>query len=223
MTQRRSRRRLLSWIPISIVALICVGFVVAALLMQNSWWIDDDRPASADQQASDGMSMLTDPGVDYLTRKGILRVRVGEDALPAAELGLEADGSRTFEPLTPVQAVVIADDGAFYVDLVRSFTVTTAGGRVESVALVRETNGDWLSMLPVLQDAAESWGWTDEDLARLEEDLTSAAHEGDGKQYSAQLGPVEHNGALSSATVDVDLDSSEVTVSFVVADAGAGS
>jgi hypothetical protein len=218
VAKRRARRRLLSWIPISIVAVLCAGFVVGALVMQNSWWLDDDRPASTDQQASDGMSMLTDAGADYLTRRGILRVKVGEKSLPAAELGLEADGERRFDLITPVQAVVLADDGTFYVDLVRSFTVTTSKGRVESVRLERDTNGDWLSALPSLQGMAESWGWTDADFARLQDDLTAASHEGDGKRYSAELGPVEHNDALSSAEVAVDLDASQVTVAFIVSE-----
>ncbi|WP_203581673.1 hypothetical protein [Microbacterium hibisci] len=216
--KRRARRRLLSWIPISIVALLCVGFVVAAIQMQNSWWTDDDRPASEDQQASDGTSMLTGAGLDYLTREGVLRVRVGSDSLPAEELGLDANTSQSFEPITPIQAVVVADDGAFHVDLVRSFTVTTSNGRVESVQLVREANGDWLAVFAHLQRVAEHWGWSEADLALLQDDLTAAAHEGDGQQYSGRLAPVPHNGALASAEVAVDVPAAEVTLTFTVSE-----
>jgi hypothetical protein len=220
LAKARARRRLLSWIPISIVALICVGFVVATVLMQNSWWTDGDRPPSADQQAPDGMSVFTDAGMDYLTRQGVVRLRVGSESLPAAELGLEANGTQTFEPLTPIQAVVLADEGSFHVDLVRSFSIATSGGRVESVQLVREANGDWLSVFPHLQRLAQFWGWTDADLAQLEDDLTAAARAGNGKRYSARLAAIEHNGALASADVEVDLPASEVTVTFLISRLG---
>jgi hypothetical protein len=216
MARRRARRRLLSWIPISIVALICLGFVVASVVMESSWWIDEDRPASADQEASDGMSVFTEAGVDYLTREGTLRMRVGSGSLPSSELGLEANGSQSFEPIVPIEAVVIAPDGSFHVDLVRSFTITTSNGEVESVQLVREANGDWLTVFPDLERVAKFWGWTDADLEQLQRDLTAASHDGNGKQYSAQLPAVEHNGALVSAQVDVDLPESGATVTFAI-------
>ena len=216
MANRRVRRRLLSWIPISIVALICLGFVVASVLMQTSWWIDEARPASADQEASDGMSTFTEAGVDYLTRQGTLRMRVGSGSLPTSELGLEANESRSFEPIVPIEAVVIAPDGSFHVDLVRSFTVTTSNGEVESVKLVREANGDWLSVFPNLERMAQYWGWTDADLEQLQRDLTAASHDGNGRQYSAELPAVEHNGALVSAQVDIDLPRADVTAAFLI-------
>ena len=216
----RSRRRLLSWIPISLVALLCVGFVVAALVMQNSWWADRERPADVDQQAVDGASVFTTAGVDYLTRQGAVRVRMGGDALSATQLGLEPDGVQTVEPLTPVEAVIAAPDGVFHIDLVRAFTLTTAGDRLVSAGFVKETNGSWQSVLPYLRATAESWGWSDADLDRLQDDLTAAARDGDGEGYSARVGPVEKAGALVSVDVAVDLVGSSVTATFVIADAG---
>lgn len=212
----RSRRRLLSWVPISVVALLCVGFVVAAIAMQNSWWTDPERAPDSDQQASDGASLFTESGVDYLTRQGMLRVKVRADALPASELGLEPDGSQSFEPLVPIQAVVLGADGAFHLDLVRSFTVTTADDRVQSIDLEQESNGDWLSAFPNLERMAPSWGWTPADLDKLKNDLTAASRQTDSDSYSAQTPPIERNGALVSARIDVDVAAANVTVVFTV-------
>lgn len=214
--QRRSRRRLLGWIPTALAAVICVGVVVAAILMQNSWWNDPERPPAADQRAPDGMSMLGGPGIDYLTRQGALRVRVGPDALAATELGLEANGSQTFEPLTPVQAIVLAPDGSFHVDVIRSFTVVASEDQVQSVQLVPESDGSWLTALSQVQQLAPYWGWTEAEISRLEADLTLAAQAGDGRAYSAEIPPVEHKGAMASAEVSVDVSSSEVTTTFIV-------
>jgi len=211
-----TRRRLLSWIPISIVALLCIAFVVGAVWMQNSWWTDPDRPADESQQADDGMSLFTGPGMDYLTRQGVVRVRIGPDSLPATELGLEADGSQTFEPITPIRAVAVAPDGSFHVDLVRSFTLTTADNRVESVEFEREANGAWLTVFPDLQRVASAWGWAEADLTQLQDDLAAAARDGNGERYSAWLPLVEHKGAAVSAEVDVDVATPEVTATFLI-------
>lgn len=207
---------MLSWVPISIVALLCVGFVVAAVAMQNSWWIDTERPASADQEASDGMSIFSGAGVDYIGREGLMKIRVTEDALSAAELGLPAEGTETFEPIVPVTALVLGGDGVFSLDLVRSFAITTSGGRVESIELSRVSNGAWLSVFPHLASVAEGWGFTDADVAALQEDLTAASRENGGDRYSAAIDPVLHNGAMSSAEITVDIQSSQVTVTFEV-------
>ncbi len=214
--KRRSRRRLLGWIPTAIAAAICVGVVVSAILMQNSWWTDPERPATADQQAPDGMSMLGDPGIDYLTRQGALRIRIGPDSLTATELGLEPDGPETFEPITPVQAIVVAPAGSFHVDVTRSFTVVAADDVVQSVHLVLESDGTWRTALSHLQRIASYWGWTDAEIDQLEHDLTVASRAGDGQAYSAEITPAEHKGALSSAEVAVDVTSSQVTTTFVV-------
>ncbi|WP_374977952.1 hypothetical protein ACEYYH_09610 [Microbacterium trichothecenolyticum] len=69
------------------------------------------------------MSVFTESGVDYLTREGTLRMRVGSGSLPSSELGLDANGARSFEPIVPIEAVAIAPDGSFHIDLVRSSAV----------------------------------------------------------------------------------------------------
>lgn len=183
----------LSWMPISIVALLCIAVVVGVVAVQNSWWTDTSAP-SDDQQAPDGMSMFGDPGVDFFTRDGTVRVKVRADSLPATELGLEPDAAAVFESIVPISAVILGADGAFTLDLVKTITVTTAGNLVESVDLVQDGRGSWLSIYPQLQRIAPSWGWTAEQLDQLQADLTAASRESASSRYSATLPHVEHKG-----------------------------
>ena len=215
--QVRNRRRVLrSWIPISIVALLCVAFVVAVFAVQSSWWADEDPTPATDQVAPDGMSVFSGPGVDFLTRDGALRVKVRADSLPADELGLESEGTQTIEPIVPVRGVVLGADGAFMVDLVRSFTITTANNRVEAIKLVQDGRGMWLSVYPQLERIAPAWGWTKEQLAQLQTDLATASRNGSGPTYSARLPEVVHKGALVSAEVTIDFDGGSVGLAFTI-------
>lgn len=217
--RRRSKRRrvVLSWIPISIVALICVGVVVGAVAVQNSWWTQADPRPSTDQQASDGMSLFEPPGIDFLTHEGVVRVKVRADSLPASQLGLDVDGTETVEPRVPISAVVLTADGAFNVELVKSFTITTSDNQVTSVELVQDGQGMWLTIYPQLQRIAPSWGWTAQQLEQLRIDLTTASRDTTGPTYSATLPAVEHKGALASAEVTIDTDSGNVGLAFTVA------
>lgn len=211
-TATGKRRRLRSWLPISIVALLCAGFVVGAIAMQNSWWIDPTEHPAADQVAPDGMSLYGDAGMAYFTREGTLRVRLSPDSLPASTLGLDPSGNESFEPRVPISAVVLGADGAFRLDLVESFEVTTVGDLIQAIELNQVGNRAWTSVSGELEDLAESWGWSPADLDRLQDDLTQAARETSGA-YSASLPQIEHNGALVSIEVTIEPDSN-VNLSF---------
>ena len=93
----------------------------------------------------------------------------------AAELGLDADGTETFEPRVPVKAIALGGDGAFYLDLVDSFTLTTAEDRVQSIELVPDGPGTWQSVSSQLQQVGAEWGWTQDQLDQLQTDLGTAA------------------------------------------------
>lgn len=212
-TRRQAMR---SWIPISIVALLCVAFVVGVFAVQNSWWTAEDPQPTADQAASDGMSVFSGPGVDFLAREGVVRVKVRTDALPAAELGLEPEAARTIEPIVPVRAVVLGADGAFTVDLVKSFTLTTANDRVDAVELVQDGRGRWTAIYPQLERIAPAWGWTEEQLEQLQTDLATASRNSSAPTYSARLPEVVHKGALVSAEVTIDVDGGDVGLAFTI-------
>ncbi|MCT9819514.1 hypothetical protein N3K63_04355 [Microbacterium sp. W1N] len=220
LAQRRRRKALLSWIPITLVALICAGFVVGAIAMQNSWWTESDPAASDDQQTADGMSRFDQAGIDYFTRQGIVRVKVLDDAATATALGLPADGSQDFSPLTPVTVIVLAPDGAFAHELVASFTVDTQDDRVTAVRLLLDGSGTWAGASAQLRAMASDWGWTDDQLTALTDDVGEKVRSGAGVS-TVTLPAVPVKGALVSAEVQVDT-SSGVALTLVVADPAAG-
>lgn len=200
--RRGKRSALWTWVPTALVALLCVAVVVMVFAVQNSWWAETNPRASTDQRASDGMSLFTTDGVDYFTKQGIMRMRIGADSLPATELGLDADGEKHIEPLVPVMVVVLGDDGVISLDLVRSFTITSENDEVTAIDIDPEITRTWASVSGTLAGLAPSWGWSQAQLDQLDEDL-GAASEGE-TSYSAELPAVPYHGAFVSAEVVVD-------------------
>lgn len=215
LAEKRRRKALLSWIPITIVAIICAGFVVGAVAMQNSWWTEDDPTASADQEASDGMSRFDRAGVDFFTRQGTVRIKVRGDAQPASALGLAADGTEEFAPLTPVTAIVLAPDGAFGYELVSRFAVETRDDRVTAVRLLLDGSNTWAGVSAQLAAMAADWGWTTAQLDALTEEIGDTVRADADAVVSLPAIPV--NGAAVSAEVQVD---GAVFLTLVIAEPG---
>lgn len=217
LAEKRRRKALLSWVPITIVALVCAGFVVGAIAMQNSWWTQDDPTASDDQQMSDGTSRFDRAGVDFFTRQGTMRVKLREDAAPASALGLDADGRQDFAPITPVTAVIVAPDGAFAYELVDSFSLETEGDRVTEVRLLLDGAKTWAGVTSQLQAMAAEWGWTTAQLDQLTQDIGDKMRA--GGETVVPLPSVTVKGATVSAEVAVDTD---VSLTLVITDPAAG-
>lgn len=204
------------------LALVVTAAAIAGILVavQNSWWVDPGRPPSADQRAADGTSVFTRPGIDYLSATGLVIVRVGPTALPAADLGLPDDGERTIDPEIPVQVRVLGEDGAFVLELADAVRLTTAGGRISGVELSLWGSPSFREMIALLESRAENVGWTADDLAALQDDLTEAQRSREGDVYFAELPGRTAIGATVSARVTVDLAGASTTLTFVITPAG---
>ena len=116
MARSPRSRDLLSWVPALILVVVIAGVVFTTIAVQNSWWTEEDPVASTDQKATDGSSKLSDAGLDYVNVEGALRVRVGEGALPATEIGLGADEEKSASFRRPVRTIVAAGDETYVVD-----------------------------------------------------------------------------------------------------------
>ena len=219
MRLTRRQRRALSWVPITVVAIICVAVAWGALSIQNSWWTDPAQTPSTDQVTDDGMSTFTRAGVDYLTRQGVVRIDLRETAEPAASLGLPASGSQQVEPLVPVRAILLGDDGVASVELVEALTLTTDADSVTTVELRPVAPTSWTAAVGQLREDAETWGWREEDFSRLEEELTAASGASDG-EYAAALPPVTANGMTIGAMVTIRGEDAPVGLSYTFSPAG---
>ncbi|MFJ6652240.1 hypothetical protein ACIQLJ_05510 [Microbacterium sp. NPDC091313] len=216
--QRRLRRRILLGIGTGAVVAVCAAFFLTAYLVSTSWWNQDAPAPSTQQQAPDGTSMLDQSGVDYFTRTGTARIRIGEGALPADQVGLEPDDVRTIRPIAPIVVIVQAPEGEFRLGQVSALTVETSGDRVVRVGVVPGSSGAWPWIIAGLEHAAPSWGWTEADLADLRSRI--AAGTADAGVTVESLPSVEHLGARASATVRIDVDTPSTTVEYSVAALG---
>lgn len=209
-------RTLLTWLPATILAVVIGAVVIASLAIQGSWWTQDDPPASADQKASDGSSMLTDAGFDYVNVEGVVRVRIGEGGLPATELGLPADGEKSAQFRRPVRALVAAGDEVHALDDIASLTAVAEGDRLVSLTLSPDVVRGWSGALDYLRALAPEFGWDASQLATLDEELGEFNRSGEGETFTASIGPSTGGAATATGTLVFDRASgaTPVTITF---------
>jgi hypothetical protein len=196
-------RSLLTWLPATIL-LVVIGLVVlASFAIQGSWWAEEDPAASADQKASDGSSMLTDAGFDYVNVEGIVRVRIGEGSLPADDLGMGADAEKSAEFRGPVRAIVAGGDEVYVVDDIVGLTAVTAGGELASVTLAFDGAGTWADAVKRVDALAPTYGWDQAQIDALDEGLAEFNRVGTEDVFTAVVGP-SVGGANVTATLTFD-------------------
>jgi hypothetical protein len=208
-------RALLTWLPATILIVVIGLVVLATFAVQGSWWAEENPAASADQKASDGSSMLTDAGFDYVNVEGIVRVRIGEGALPAEELGMGADTEKAAEFRRPVRAIIAGGEEVYVVDDISALTAVTAAGELASVTLAFDAAGTWADAVNRVRSLAPTFGWDVAPIDGLEGDLADFNRDGTGDVFTAVIGPSE-GGARVTATLVFDRASgtTPVTLTF---------
>ncbi|MBD3942799.1 hypothetical protein IF188_13945 [Microbacterium sp. NEAU-LLC] len=184
-------RTLLTWLPATVLVLIIAGVVVASLAIQGSWWTEDRPVASDDQRASDGSSMLTDTGFDYVNVAGTFKVRVGEGGLSASELGLASDGEKSAEFRRPVRAVIAAGEELYVLDDILGLTAVGEDDVLASVTFVPDVAGNWIGAIDYLRSLAPDLGWDAAQLDPLTAELGEFNRTGTEDTFTAQIGPSE--------------------------------
>jgi hypothetical protein len=213
-------RSLLTWLPATILAVVIGGVVIASLAIQESWWTEENPPASADQKAADGSSMLTDAGFDYVNVEGVVRVRVGEGGLTATQIGLPADGEKSAEFRRPVRALIAAGDEVHVLDDIASLTAVAEDDRLVSLTLTPDVVRGWAGALDYLRALAPGFGWDASQLDPLDEQLAEFNRSGDGETFSATIGPSEGGPATVTGTLTFFRDSGATPVTIAFAPAG---
>jgi hypothetical protein len=193
-------RSLLTWLPATILVVVIGLIVLATFAVQGSWWAEDRPAASTDQKAPDGSSMLTDAGFDYVNVEGLLRVRIGEGALPADQLGMPADGEKSAEFRRPIRAVVAGGEDVYVVDDIAALSAVTQNGALSSVTLVFDSPGTWTDAVNKVRDLAPTFGWEEAQMAGLDAELAEFNRDGTGDAFTAVVGP-SHGGAQVTATL----------------------
>ena len=187
MVRTSRTQSLLTWLPATILLVVIAGVVFATVAVQNSWWAEDAPAASVDQKASDGSTMLTDAGFDYANVEGIVRVRIGEGGLSAAELGLPENGEKTAEFRRPLRAVIAGRDDVYVVDDIATLTARSEDDRLASVTLRFDVVSTWSVGLNTLRRHAEKFGWDRAEIDELDEQLAEFNREGEGDTFTASV------------------------------------
>jgi hypothetical protein len=200
MARSRRRRKILAWIPAVLMVLGMVALVAGAILFQNSWWTNDDRIASTDQQTADGMSTFTTAGQDYFNVERVVFVKVGETAPRASDLGLPEEGVTEVVPPVPIEVRVLGSTGVFTLTLVDQLTFTTHDDRVTLLRLDHEGTRSYSDLTDLLRGMTSAADWTDEDFDVLADALADAPHDADGT-YEATLRPSTKGGVIVTATI----------------------
>ena len=212
-------RSLLTWLPATILVVVIGLIVLVTFAVQGSWWAEERPAASADQKASDGSSMLTDAGFDYVNVEGIVRVRIGEAALPADELGMAADAEKSAEFRRPVRAIIAGGDDVYVVDDIAALTAVTSAGVLASVTLAYDNAGTWSDAVDRVRSLAPTFGWDAAQIEGLDDELAEFNREGTGDSFTAVIGPSE-GGARVTATLLYDRGSGTTPLTLTFEPAG---
>lgn len=210
-------RTLLGWLPAALLVLIMAAIVAGTFVMQGSWWAEDEPDASADQQASDGGSMLTDAGFDYVNVEGTLRVRVGDGSLPAADLGMPANGEKEAEFRRPVRALIAAGDDVHVVEDVLTVRAVTRDGDLAELTLGIDGAGAWRGAVAGLQARADEFGWAASDFDGLDDRLGTFNAEGTGDVFTVEIGPGSDPATAVTATLAFFREGGGTTTSLTFA------
>jgi hypothetical protein len=208
-------RSLLTWLPATILLVVIGLIVLGTFAVQGSWWAEEQPAASSDQKASDGSSMLTDAGFDYVNVEGVVRVRIGEGALSAEQLGMGANSEKSAEFRRPVRAVMAGGDDVYVVDDIAALTAVTESGELASATIRFDSPGTWTDAVNQVSGLAPTFGWDQTQIDALDEQLAEFNRSGTGDALTAVVGP-STGGARVTATLYFDRGSgaTPVTLTF---------
>jgi hypothetical protein len=206
-------RSLLTWLPATILVVVIGLVMLATFAVQGSWWAEENPAASTDQKASDGSSMLTDAGFDYVNVEGVVRVRIGEGALPANDLGMNDDAEKSADFRRPVRAIMAGGDDVYVVDDIAALTAVTAAGELASVTLAFDGAGTWADAVNRVSSLAPTFGWDQAQIAALDDDIAEFNRSGNGEVFTAVIGP-SSGGARVTATLTFSSGSGATTVTL---------
>jgi hypothetical protein len=182
-------RSLLTWLPATALVVVIALVVLATFAVQGSWWAQDDPDASADQKAADGSSMLTDAGFDYVNVEGVFRMRIGEGAQSAEDLGMAADAEKSAELRRPVRAIIAGGDDVYVVDDIGTIDATTRDGELAAITLAFDQPGTWADAVAQVSSLASTYGWDQAQIDGLEDELVAFNRTGSSEPFTAVVGP----------------------------------
>jgi hypothetical protein len=171
------------WIPAVILVVIMTGMAIFGVVAVPRLTADPG-PAESDEVTDLNWSVFTDDGLAYIEAARTPRIDLSSPPVDAVGLGLPADGATTVGPHETgldYRLVLIATDeqpnGALFTT--PQFTVSTSGGRLQSVRVEERGAFDFRETYLLLADRSADLGYTPPESTRLAAAVSEARESGE--------------------------------------------
>lgn len=171
------------WLPAVVLGIVIIAAVLFAIIGAPRLTADPG-PGQTDQVTDLNWSVFTEEGLEYIEAARTPRIDLSSPPVDAIELGLPADGSLTVGPhVTDLdyRLVLIATDdepnGALFTT--PQFTVSTSGGRLQSVRVEERGALDFRETYLLVAERSADYGFTAPSSASLASAITRAREEGE--------------------------------------------
>lgn len=218
MIDEFSRRPVwVTWLPAAVLSVVILAAVLFAVI-GGPRLAAGPGPAATDQVNDLNWSVFTEEGLAYIESARTPRIDLSSAPVNATSLGLPTDGALTVGPhVTDLdyRLVLIATDeqpnGALFTT--PQFTVSTSGGRVESVRVEERGAFDFRETYLLIAERSADYGFTAPPSTRLAAAITEARDGGAPVVVRSNRGLTTGMGVSAEATC---FGAGFCTVSYVV-------
>jgi len=198
------RRSWLRWIPTVLLSVIVLGAVLFAII-EGPRLAAGPGPADPGEVTDLNWSVFTEEGLGFIDAARTPRIDVSSPPVDALELGLPADGALTVGPHPTdldYRLVLIATDdepngGLFTTP---QFTITSAGGRLDSVRVEQRSGGTFSQTFLAVSERAPDFGYTPPTSERLAQAVTDARESGRPEVVRTDRGLAAGFGVVAEVT-----------------------
>ena len=171
------------WIPAVVLSIIIVGVVLFALIAAPRI-AAGPGPAETNQVTDLNWSVFTDDGIAYIDAARTPRIDLSSPPVEAVSLGLPTDGAVTVGPHPTdldyrLVLIATADEPNGALFTTPQFTVTTSGGRLQSVRVEERGALDFRETYLLVAERSANLGYTAPSSASLAAAVSEARDSGE--------------------------------------------
>lgn len=205
----KERKRLLSWLPATILLVIIVGIIATTMILLKGGLGAPAASPTPGQVTQLNWSIFTKAGLGYIDKTRQVRIDFKTQPVEAKPLGLKADDTLTIGPhISGADYYLIVNGGGAGQGgdkfTVTQMTITTQGGVITDVHAPLSDVVNFRKTLTYLLQKAEIFGWDTSGVQAIYDKVEVATH--DGVPYQFGFGPSNLAGVPVSATASCGTD-----------------
>lgn len=204
---RTRRRKLLGWLPATILSVIIAGALITSGIVIQRGLDQPPPPPDGAQVTGAELSVFTDEGLAYIDRSRKVRFDLSEPPVTASSLGLPANGTLAIEPPETSLSYSVAifgggaEPGGLTINA-SELSIETDDGELVAVRVPVSGGSTFSGLLNELRADAEKYGWDVSDADRYVEEMGEATRA--GVPYSFSFGPGNALGVAVTATANCE-------------------